>query len=96
MNKKIDYEQLYMDTLYHYLAEIHFINKTDILKKEEKKDKLIKEYTDKIIDKFIKEFDNDNKKKIKKINELIEVDEKDDDIDKNFLKFKKNLEEFIK
>ena len=90
---KIDYEQLYMDTLYHYLAEIHFINKTDILKKEEQKDKLIKEYTDKIIDNFSNY--NDNEKKIKKINDLIKVDENDDDIDKNFLKFKKNLEEFI-
>lgn len=89
-----DYKQLYMETLYHYLAEIHFINKTDILKKEEKKDKLIKEYTDKIIGNFSTY--NDNEKKIKKINDLIKVDENDDDIDKNFLKFKKKLEEFIK
>lgn len=91
---KIDYEQLYMDTLYHYLAEIHFINKTDILKKEEQKDKLIKEYTDKIIDNFSNY--NDNEKKIKKINDLIKVDENDDDIDKNFLKFKENLKSIIK
>jgi len=90
---KIDYEQLYMDTLYHYLAEIHFINKTDILKKENIKDKLIKEYTDKINNNLLSH--KDNKEKIKKINKLIEVDENEDDIDKNFLKFKENLKKII-
>jgi hypothetical protein len=88
-----NYEQLYMDTLYHYLAEIHFINKTDILKKEEQKDNLIKEYTDKIIHNLSS--NKDNKEKIKKINDLIEVDENEDDNDINFLKFKENLKDFF-
>jgi hypothetical protein len=84
----IDYEQLYMDTLYHYLAEIHFINKTDIFKKEEQKEKLIKYFRDKIYDNLSSY--KDNKKKIKKINELIKLIE-----DNDLTKFKENLKDII-
>ena len=40
----INYEEPYMDALYHYLAEIYFISNKDDLNKEEK----IKYYIDKI------------------------------------------------
>jgi hypothetical protein len=82
----IDYEQLYMDTLYHYLAEIHFINKTNILKKEENKEKLIKVFRDKIIDNLSS--NKDNKEKIKKINKLFEEEN-------NIEKFNIKLKEII-
>jgi hypothetical protein len=76
----IDYEQLYMETLYHYLAEIHFINKTDIFKKEEKKENLIKDFRDKIYNNLSSY--KDNKEKIIKINELIINIEEENNIEK--------------
>ena len=69
MNSTINYKELYMDTLYHYLAEIYVIGEKDTTNKEAK----IKNYMDKI---KIKNYD------INKINELIKIIEEENDIQK--------------
>lgn len=81
MSTIINYEEPYMDTLYHYLAEIYFISNKDDLNKEKK----IKDYIDKIKAKY------NGKADISKINELIKLIE-----DNDLIQIKKNLEEFIK
>lgn len=81
MSTIINYEEPYMDTLYHYLAEIYFISNKDELNKEKK----IKDYIDKIKAKY------NGKADISKINELIKLIE-----DNDLIQIKKNLEEFIK
>jgi hypothetical protein len=67
MTSTINYKELYMDTLYHYLAEIYVISEKDTTNKEDK----IKKYMDKI-----KNYD------IYKINELIKNIEEENDIQK--------------
>ena len=78
----INYEEPYMDALYHYLAEIYFISNKDDLNKEEK----IKYYIDKIKAKY-----NNGKKNINEINELIKLIEDNDELNKFKEKFKKNI-----
>ena len=68
MNSTINYKELYMDTLYHYLAEIYVINEKDTTNKEAK----IKNYMDKIKINY----------DINKINELIKIIEEENDIQK--------------
>ena len=75
----IKYEELYMDTLYHYLAEIYVISEKDLTNKEEE----IKNYIDKIKAKY-------NKDDIGKINELIKLIE-----DNDLKKFKEKLKSII-
>lgn len=79
---KIDYEQLYMDTLYHYLAEIYVISEKNLTDKEEE----IKKNTDKIKSKYNKDKDD-----INEINKLIKLIE-----DNDLIEFKENLKVFIK
>ena len=81
----INYEELYMDTLYHYLAEIYFISDKDIINGN--KEQKINEYTNKIKKKYTK----DNIKDINKLIELIENNE-----DNDLKKFKEKLYEIIK
>lgn len=76
MSTIINYEEPYMDTLYHYLAEIYFITNKDDLNKEKK----IKDYIDKIKANY------NGKADISKINELIKLIE-----DNDLTQFKKNL-----
>jgi hypothetical protein len=76
MNSTINYKELYMDTLYHYLAEIYVIREKDTTNKEDK----IKKYMDKI---KIKNYDID------KINELIKIIEEENDIEKFYDELKK-------
>ena len=68
MNSTINYKELYMDTLYHYLAEIYVISEKDITNKEDK----IKNYMNKIKINY----------DIDKINELIKNIEEKNDIQK--------------
>jgi hypothetical protein len=70
MNSTINYKELYMDTLYHYLAEIYVISEKDTTNKEAK----IKNYMDKIKIKINYDID--------KINELIKIIEEENDIQK--------------
>ena len=77
MSTIIKYEEPYMDTLYHYLAEIYFISNKDDLNKEEK----IKDYIDKIKANY-----NKGKENIGEINKLIKLIE-----DNDLIQFKKNL-----
>ena len=77
----INYEELYMDTLYHYLAEIYVISEKDLTDKEDK----IITYMDKIKTKY-------NKNDINKINDLIKLIEDNDELNK----FKDDLNVFIK
>lgn len=79
MNTIIKYEELYMDTLYHYLAEIYVISEKDLTNKEEE----IKNYIDKIKSNY-------NKDDIGKINELIKLIE-----DNDLKKFKEKLKSII-
>jgi hypothetical protein len=81
MSTIINYEEPYMDTLYHYLAEIYFISNKDDLNKEKK----IKDYIDKIKANY------NGKADISKINELIKLIE-----DNDLTQFKKNLKDIIK
>jgi hypothetical protein len=81
MSTIINYEEPYMDTLYHYLAEIYFITNKDDLNKEKK----IKDYIDKIKANY------NGKADISKINELIKLIE-----DNDLTQFKKNLKDIIK
>ena len=67
----INYEELYMDTLYHYLAEIYVISEKDLTNKEDK----IKKYMDKIKSNY-------NMDKINEINELIKLIEENNDLKK--------------
>ena len=76
----INYEELYMDTLYHYLAEIYVISEKDLTNKENK----IITYMDKIKSNY-------NMDKINEINELIKLIE-----DNDLIKFKDDLNVFIK
>lgn len=78
----INYEELYMDTLYHYLAEIYFISDKINGNKEQK----INEYTNKIKKKYTK----DNIDDINKLIELIENNE-----DNDLKNFKKKLYDII-
>jgi hypothetical protein len=71
MTSTINYKELYMDTLYHYLAEIYVISEKDTTNKEDK----IKNYMDKIK----KHYDID---KINEINDLIINIEEANDIKK--------------
>lgn len=80
MNTIIKYEELYMDTLYHYLAEIYVISEKDLTNKENK----IITYMDKIKSNY-------NMDKINEINELIKLIE-----DNDLTQFKKNLKDIIK
>ena len=77
----IKYEELYMDTLYHYLAEIYVISEKDLTNKEEE----IKNYIDKIKAKY-----NNYKDDISEINELIKLIE-----DNDLKKFKEKLKSII-
>ena len=77
----INYEELYMDTLYHYLAEIYVISEKDLTNKEEE----IKNYIDKIKAKY-----NNYKDDISEINELIKLIE-----DNDLKKFKEKLKSII-
>ena len=77
----INYEELYMDTLYHYLAEIYVISEKDLTNKEEE----IKNYIDKIKAKY-----NNDKDDIGEINELIKLIE-----DNDLKKFKEKLKSII-
>jgi|688.fasta_scaffold22737_2 hypothetical protein len=81
MSTIINYEEPYMNTLYHYLAEIYFISNKDDLNKEKK----IKDYIDKIKANY------NGKADISKINELIKLIE-----DNDLTQFKKNLKDIIK
>ena len=81
MNTIIKYEELYMDTLYHYLAEIYVISEKDLTNKEEE----IKNYIDKIKAKY-----NNYKDDISEINELIKLIE-----DNDLKKFKEKLKSII-
>ena len=76
----INYEELYMDTLYHYLAEIYVISEKDLTDKEEE----IKNYIDKIKAKSNK----DDKDNINKINDLIKLIEDNDELNKFKEEFK--------
>ena len=80
MSTIINYEEPYMDTLYHYLAEIYFISNKDDLNKEKK----IKDYIDKIKANY------NGKADISKINELIKLIE-----DNDLTQFKENLKKII-
>ncbi len=77
----INYEELYMDTLYHYLAEIYVISEKDLTNKENK----IKTYMDKIKSNY-------NMDEINEINELIKLIEENNDLKK----FKEKLYDIIK
>ena len=81
MSTIINYEEPYMNTLYHYLSEIYFISNKDDLNKEKK----IKDYIDKIKANY------NGKADISKINELIKLIE-----DNDLTQFKKNLKDIIK
>jgi len=70
MTSTINYKELYMDTLYHYLAEIYVISEKDTTNKEDK----IKNYMYKIKIKINYDID--------KINELIKNIEEENDIQK--------------
>ncbi len=72
---KINYEELYIDTLYHYLAEIYVISNNDIINKENK----IKECIDKI---KIRYKDNKNFDEINDLIKNIEEEKIDDFKDK--------------
>jgi hypothetical protein len=76
MNSTINYKELYMDTLYHYLAEIYVIGEKDTTNKEDK----IKNYMDKIKIKINHDID--------KINELIKIIEEANDIQNFNIKLK--------
>ena len=81
MSTIINYEEPYMDTLYHYLAEIYIISNKDGLNKEEK----IKDYINKIKANY-----NKGKDDIGEINKLIKLIE-----DNDLTQFKENLKKII-
>jgi len=80
----INYEELYMDTLYHYLAEIYVISEKDLTNK---KDKIIT-----YMDKIKSNYNMDKINEINEINELIKLIEENNDL----TQFKKNLKDIIK
>jgi hypothetical protein len=81
MSTIINYEEPYMDTLYHYLAEIYIISNKDDLNKEEK----IKDYINKIKANY-----NKGKEDIGEINKLIKLIE-----DNDLTQFKEILKKII-